>query len=517
METAALYLRSSKDRHDVSPAAQKRELTELAKSRNLSVIEIFQDAEERADDERRPGFQALLASLKRPDRQWSYLLVMDTARIARNNQHLASVFNWECEKRGVKVLYSKIPETNTIMDVVIRQVIRAFDQLHSLMSKEKGLGGMAENVKQGWRAGGRAPKGYRLEHIATGTMRDGAPVTKSRLVPSTDAHKVRDFLQARAAGVSRRQAMADAGLDGMIDSTLIGMEWNALTYAGHTVWNVHAERIPGGGGYKGGAKRRPREEWVIQHDTHEGLISTEEAEAILARLDTGRARQYRTKGAYLLSGLLVTPQGTAWHGSGDGYYRPAKGRRVPQETIEAAVVATIKSDLVSDAFIRELVAEARRMSAPPPDDRLKPLRDQVAAITAKIGKFADLAAQSEVQRPFLEKINELERQREKQAAELEELETAQKTADVLRAIGEKDVKALLANLADHLQEIDREVLKEMMGGMLEKVELCPTSLQARLHYRFATGDLVASPRGAGDNPILHGSVPFQAPRNRKAA
>ena len=49
--------------------------------------------------------------------------------------------------------------------------------------------------------------------------------------------------------------------------------------------------------------------------------------------------------------------------------------------------------------------------------------------------------------------------------------------------------------AAHLQEIDREVLKEMMGGMLEKVELYPTSLQARLHYRFATGDLVASPRG----------------------
>ncbi len=494
MESAALYLRSSKDRHDVSPAAQKRELTDLAKSRNLAVVEVFQDAEERADDERRPGFQALLASLKRPDRTWTCLLVMDTARIARNNQHLASVFNWECEKRGVKVLYSKLPETNSIMDVVIRQVIRAFDQMHSLMSKEKGLGGMAENVRQGWRAGGRAPKGYRLEHIATGAMRDGAPVTKSRLVPSTEAHKVREFLQARAAGVSRRQAMADAGIEGLLDSTLIGMEWNALTYAGHTVWNVHAERIAGGG-YKGGAKRRPRKEWVIQYDTHEGLISTEEAETILGRLDTGRSKKYRTKGTYLLSGLLVTPAGDAWHGSGDGYYRPAKGRRVPQATIESAVVATIKADMISDAFVRELVAEARRMSAPPSDERLKPLRDQVAAITARIGKFADLAAQSEAQRPFIEKINELERQRGKLAGELEELEVEQRTADVLRAIGEKDVKALLASLADHLQDVDREALKELIGGMLDRIELCPTSLSARLHYRFATGELVASPRG----------------------
>lgn len=93
---------------------------------------------------------------------------------------------------------------------------------------------------------------WRLKHIATGAMRDGAPVTKSRLVPSPEAHKIRDFLLARAIGVSRRQALADAGLDGLLDSTLIGMEWNALTYAGHTVWNVHAERIAGGGGYKGG-------------------------------------------------------------------------------------------------------------------------------------------------------------------------------------------------------------------------------------------------------------------------
>lgn len=501
MDSAALYLRSSKDRHDVSPAAQRRELTELAKSRNLAVVEVFQDAEERADDERRPGFQALLASLKRPERAWNHLLVMDTARIARNNQHLASVFNWECEKRGVKVLYSKIPETNTIMDVVIRQVIRAFDQLHSLMSKEKGLGGMAENVRQGWRAGGRAPKGYRLEHIATGAMRDGAPVTKSRLVPAEDAHKVQAFLGARAAGVSRRQAAGDAGIEGVLDSTLIGMEWNALTYAGHTVWNVHAERI-NGGGYKGGTKRRPRGEWVIQYDTHEGLIGTEAAEAILARLDTGRAKKYRTRAAYLLSGLLVTPEGAAWHGSGDGYYRPAKGRRVPQEKIEAAVVAAIKADMVSDGFVRELVAEARRMSAPPPDARLKPLRDQVADINFKIGRLTDLLPQIDTPRPLLEKIRQLEQQREGLAADLAALEVEQQTAEVLRAIGEKDVKALLASLADHLQEIDREALKEMIEGMLEKVELCPTSLQARLHYRFATGELMASPRRTQEFPAL---------------
>lgn len=156
MNKAALYLRSSKDRHDISPDSQRRELLDLAKNRGLTVIETFQDAVESGKDDRRPGFQALLARLKDPARTWTYLLALDTSRIARN-QYLAHALHYECEKRGIKIIYAKVPETNTVMDVVIRAVMQAFDELHSLMSKEKGLSGMAENVKQGWRAGGRAP------------------------------------------------------------------------------------------------------------------------------------------------------------------------------------------------------------------------------------------------------------------------------------------------------------------------------------------------------------------------
>jgi site-specific DNA recombinase len=493
MDSAACYVRSSKDRHDVSLDAQRRELMALAKSRGLTIIETFQDAVESGKDDQRPGFQALLRKLKDPSRQWNYLLALDTSRIARN-QYLAHAFHYECEKREIKVLYAKVPETNTVMDVVIRAVMQSFDELHSLMSKEKGLGGMAENVRQGWRAGGRAPTGYQLEHVATGAIRDGVPVTKSRLVPSLDASRVKVYMQARASGVRRGKAAGDAGLANTLDTTLIGMEWNALTYAGHTVWNVHAERLAEGG-YKGGTKRRPRSEWVIQYDTHEQLISTDEAESILAKLEKGRPKRYQTRAVYLLSGLLVTPDEKAWHGDGDGCYRIGKGKRIGQEAIESAVVEKIKNDLVSDVFVRELVAEAQQMSAPLPDERLKPLRDQAASLAAKISKIADIVTQSEKPRVFLEKIAALEHQRDVLIAELTDLEEQQKSAEVLRTIGEKDVRTLLGSLANHLQEVDRESLKVLTAGLLEKVELCPTTLTCRLHYKIATGDLMASPRG----------------------
>ena len=494
MDRAALYLRSSKDRHDVAPDAQRRELVALATARGLTVVETFQDAVERADDENRPGFVALLRSLKSPNRQWDHLLVMDTARIARNNQHLASAFNYECEKRGVKLIYSKLPETNTIMDVVFRQVARAFDQMHSLMSKEKGLGGMAENVRQGWRAGGRAPLGYKLSHVPTGAVRDGAEVTKSRLVRGELADRVQTYLKARVAGRSRPAAIAESGLTDLNPSTLVGMEWNALTYAGHTVWNVNAERVDGGG-YKGGSKRRPRAEWVINYDTHEPLISTDEAEQLVARLDTGRPKGYRTKSGYLLSGLLKTPDGKAWHGDGEGFYRVGKGRRVSQDLIERAVMKALGNDLVSDGFVRELVAEARRISAPQPDSKLKAMRKQLAELTAKIDRLASLAAETDAPRPFLDQIEVNEKNRTKLAEELASLELDQEAADVLRAVSADDVKAMLAIMAEHLATIDREAMKETLNALLEKVELCSTSLASRLHYRFATGDLLASPRG----------------------
>jgi hypothetical protein len=58
--------------------------------------------------------------------------------------------------------------------------------------------------------------------------------------------------------------MREVGLD-ISRNSLNVIEWNALTYAGHMVLNVHNE------GYVGGTKRRPREEGVnpnVKHILH---------------------------------------------------------------------------------------------------------------------------------------------------------------------------------------------------------------------------------------------------------
>lgn len=334
---------------------------------------------------------------------------MDTARIARYNQHLASAFNWECEKRGIKVIYSKLPETNTVMDVVFRQVARAFDMLHSLMSKEKGLGGMAENVRQGWRAGGSAPKGCRLENVETGAVREGQPVTKSKLLPGDEAMLVHAYLQHRARGTTRAAALRHIGQDWPA-TTLLSMERNALTYAGHTCWNRHAERNEHG--YVGGQKYRPRDEWVIQRDTHEPLISEAEAEAILANVESRKITRARVPAGYMLTGLLVAPNGERWWAEGQGNYRLGQGKRIRAAEVDKAVLGVIARDISGDGFAQALLEHYREQAKPATRDNTRArLTARIAEIDRQASRLSDLLSETTAPAALLRSIEKLEAER----------------------------------------------------------------------------------------------------------
>jgi site-specific DNA recombinase len=498
---AALYLRSSKDRSDVSIDAQRRELCELAKSKNLIIVEEFSDAVESGKDDNRPGFQTLLTQLKNKDRPWQYLLALDTSRIARN-QYLAHVLHFECEKRDIKILYAKMPETGSVVDVVIRAVMQAFDQLHSLMSKEKGLSGMAENVKKGFRAGGRAPLGYQLQHIETGAVRDGSAVTKSKLVPGARFSEVKAFFQYRAEGMARSSAAKNSGLSDLAHTTLVGMEWNSLTYAGHTVWNVNNERLSSGG-YKNNTKRRPREEWIIQYDTHEPMIDTAAAEAILLALETSsHSNGRKTNGSFLLTGLLVSPQGARYCGDG-AYYRIGKGKRLPKHDLDTMLIKSIIDEVKSNQFIKDLVYSARTSAQPIPDDDVKRLRDEMCEITTKIGRITSIATEAESPRPWLEQINKLERQRTAINDRLEYAESEFKAAQVLMAISEKDVRTIIDGITEKLNLADPETIKQFLDCVVEKIVLTETpKLRCEIHYRVNSGVSVASPRLRDTNPTF---------------
>jgi DNA invertase Pin-like site-specific DNA recombinase len=494
LKLAVCYVRSSKDRADVSLDAQRRELHALADAKGLSIIGEFSDAVESAKDEDRPGFQKLLRELDARDRRWTYLLVVDTSRLSRA-RYFATVFKHNCKKLGITILYSKMPAGDPITDELLEGFMEVIDQYHSRMSKAKGMAGMRENLSNGHRAGGRAPFGYRLVHEASGAMRDGEPVLKSRLEPNDDAPAISAYLKERAAGVARRRAKEKSGVT-LKDTTLIGIEWNALTYAGHTIWGVHAERLKGG--YAGGTKRRPREEWVINEGTHAPLIHAVEAEAVLAQVDRPKRTRARVgPRVYLLAGLIQAPDGTPWYGD-RGNYRAGKGRKVSAERIERAILEALAVGLQSPAMVDELHRRIVASYAQDADDgESKALDARLRDLTRSIDRVSALLVETTAPAALLRSIEVWEAERTLVLDRKLHLEERARGAARMRNVRPADVRRLLKHLAEDLESRDRSALKDALARLIQAVELDPETLACTMRYQIApmnSGGKLASPR-----------------------
>lgn len=511
---AVLYCRSSKDRSDISIDAQRRALQELASTRGLVVVQEFADAVESGKDDDRPAFQQLLHSLKAQDRGWEYILVLDTSRVARR-RHLAMIFEHECERAGVQIVYKALPDTDPITGMLLKSILQAMDEWHSLTSRAKGLAGMAENVRQGWRAGGKAPRGYKLEYHATGVMREGAPVLKSKLTPSDEAPLVAAYLRERAQGRPRGQLLRELEISWPAAS-LNDLEWGALTYAGHTAWNTTNERLQDG--YRGDTKRKPRADWLVTRDTHPALITDSEAEAILVQLERGRSIRTRaTERPYLLTGMLLTADGQAWHGDWDHkmrapLYRLAKGRRISARRVDGAVLDQVRADLASDEAVRHILAAMRDLATEPVDGRrVAAIERRLQGLTAKISTLVDLITEAgqDERAAYRRTIAAHESERKGLVAELEQLRQALTQAKAARQYTEADARRLLRLAMDGLEDAavgDLKAKKAALGGLIARITLDPSAEHCQIHYRIGaaapdTGVNLATPRGTNETPV----------------
>lgn len=498
-DRAALYLRSSKDRKDVSTQDQRRELTELARARSWPVAGEFVDVVESGKDEDRPGFQALLRAIRDPRRGWNKLLIKDTSRLARRRA-LAVIFEEsECRRHGVDVVFANIPDGDQISSMLLKSIMQAMDEWHSLTSREKGLAGMMENVRRGYRGAGIAPHGYRLKRVQLGMVREGAPVTKAVLEPTEDLPAVGKYLSLRALGIPRPQAIEQSGIRMRSPSSLISTEWNALTYAGCTTFGVFNERASSGAGYKTGRKRQPRAKWLVTPDTHPAAITTEQAERILRQLETsdhGAAVSAAKSGnsRYLLAGLLQTPAGQPWSGNEGKYYRaPIPGRRgryVPSGAVEEAVLGQILGSLRSDAFAEAVAAQARA-SAPALRAPVQDLEREIARVASQIDKAQVFMLEAQEPAAWGRKIDELERRRARLLEELQGLQDEAELAEGMGQVTAAAVKELLADQAERLADASTEDVKVLLRGLVDRIELDPVDLTCRVHYRIASENRVS--------------------------
>ncbi|NQT68321.1 MAG: recombinase family protein, partial [Desulfobacteraceae bacterium] len=378
MQKVAIYVRSSKDLHNVSCKAQEEQLKQEVRKKGEKVYRVFCDKGLSSTRDVRPDFNEMIGLAKTKNPPFKKIYCLDTSRFGRN--HFESQTNlWMLrEKCGIDVIFHNMPSTGTAIDPLIENVMTSFDQFHSNQSKEKGVAGMKQNIRSGYRAGGRAPYGYKGEKIEMGKDVNGKTITKTKLVPDPEtAPYAREYFERRAKHEPRSSILDDFYQKGILSptgrrrwpvSTAKSMEDNIDKYRGHNVFNRLNERVKVRGksdGYLGGVKWRPKEEWVIEEETFEPLI-TEDIANIIREIKKKRIRETpnTAKSVYALSGTMKCGVcGTNYNGDREIYKCNSKtklGKKcsnndISQHTAEDAIFTLVSQKILNFKNVKGVI------------------------------------------------------------------------------------------------------------------------------------------------------------------
>jgi hypothetical protein len=155
------------------------------------------------------------------------------------------------------------------------------------------------------------------------------------------------------------------------------------------------------------------------------------------------------------------------------------------------------SDLRSTAFIKTLTREAIKYREAHSEDPARNLRQELAGIENQITKMMKLAAGMDNPAPALREVEELEQHRTAIASEIARCEQEYTAASLLDNLTEAHVETLLDGIAENIEAMGRENLKDFLSNLIDQVTLDPVSHECQINYRIAMDvrNKVASPRG----------------------
>jgi site-specific DNA recombinase len=314
---------STDDRQDVTLArpSQLRECEKEVAALDGEITAEWFDIESGSHDQR-PGLLELIAEARDPaTRRFDQVVVYSTSRLARDRVD-AALFERDLRRLDVPVVYAS--GGSSPLEIAIKQAI---DEHERRQIKIETRRGQAQNIKNGYRSGGRAPYGYRLAY-------------EPHPVPSRAAkgdRKSRLALDAEQAPVIRRifvwwvhhelgtMAIADRLNAEAVPSPVhtnptrnVRRKWAKSTiramlenpvYTGRLVWDRtdHSVKRECGGG---GARSRDRSDWVVSDISHPAIVDEPLYNAAQARF-AARTQRSARKGTrrYLLAGFVKCASG----------------------------------------------------------------------------------------------------------------------------------------------------------------------------------------------------------------
>jgi hypothetical protein len=167
------------------------------------------------------------------------------------------------------------------------------------------------------------------------------------------------------------------------------------------------------------------------------------------------------------------------------------------------VIETIKVDLRSPVIVRALLQEAQQMEAPDANEAaIERGYSQMAALDRRINGLMAGLAETTAKRPLLEQIERWEQERETIRGTLAREEQSRALRDAMARVTQRDIEQALDEFSQTLAALPAAEQRDVLRGIVERIELDPVSLTGRIGYAMpiknpgiATGVSLASPRG----------------------
>ncbi len=328
MRSFAWYGRlSTKDKQDPTLSFPSQRDACMRKVEELGgrIVAEFTDQESGRRDDRASWTDLVREARDATTRRFDAVVIYSTSRLARD-LFRALAFERELARADVHVYYAIAAGDQTSPEGrLVRHIFQALDQFEIEKLSRETRRGQTENARQGYRNGGRAPYGYRLEwepHPNPARARVGD--RKSRLVPDPEqAPVIVEIYERYLAGFGFREVADHLNRPGgpppprHVDSRRnTAGKWSKTTirailtnpvYTGRLYWNRLDFRRARIG--EGPVIQRANDEWIEAEQRHQAIISDEWHERVATEMkkrqhSEGNKRRTQQRRFYQLRGVV---------------------------------------------------------------------------------------------------------------------------------------------------------------------------------------------------------------------
>ena len=494
----AAYLRDSGgDDQELSVEQQEAEIRAWCIERGCILTRVFKDqARPGSSTVGREAFQEMMSHFRSGDCPEQGVIIWKFSRFARDIDD-AQFYKADLRRRGYRIL--------SIQDQVPDGLDGRFFEAAIDWMNSRFLEDLSTDVKRGQRhlleqygaIGGTPPRGFKREPVHIADRRDGRPHIVHRWVPDPDLIDiVRLAWQMRAAGASYQKINLATRLYGSLNSYRTFFV-NRLYIGELVVSGTVIEDYC-----------RP----IIDREIWDAVQKINTKRARYDHIRTG-AKNHPSRGVstFLLSGLARCALcGSPLNGEVVAFKENTKhyeyyacsraqrhagcsARKVPKDTLEKAVIDTLRDYILQPDNLREIQDRIRQQSTGE-NERIETQKcaqeRALAQIRKKIGNLAELIADqgSQASRSLLKKLEELEQEETTVLTEIARLNSL--SVEIAPDFSAEGLRTLARRANQLLAEINPENLREILSGLIEHVtaERDGNTVRGMVHYYYPPPD-----------------------------